>query len=172
MHLQCLQVMARFPAERLQLSTSEPVEVLWDCHHADVYVLKVGGLAVEELPEETPESSIRLKLTLSPPGKLIQDIERFAATMQLALEKAPRPQVKEKLLLAACHVPSAKLFVFSEDAVLTAQASGPQTWDLEVAGPFKSRRVPCQEADLVIHLGKEASTRLLSQFFHLVRAQL
>jgi hypothetical protein len=73
--------------------------------------------------------------------------------------------------LAACHVPDAKLFIFSEAATMKVKP-GEAALELEIAGKFHSRRIPCQEADLVVHLTKADSLRLLGAAYQIVRAGL
>ena len=174
MLIPCSLAQARFPGEGLRLHNSEPARMLWDCHHGDTFVLKVGHLTVETIPEDSAAPVIRLELSLSPPEKQIPEIEGFAAIMGLApkaLSSLPE-ELLLRLTLAAAHIPGAQLFIFSEEAELLARRGTPGTWELQVTGPFRSRRIPCQEADILIHLDRPATNHLLSYFFTLVRGRI
>lgn len=172
MLIPCALAQARFPVEGHRLYNAEPAQMLWDCHHGDTFVLQVGHLSVEKIPEADTGPEIRLEVSLSQPEKQIPEIERFAAVMELALQ-ALSPLPEELLvspILAAAHIPGPQWFIFSEDAELKSRSDTAGEWELQVTGPFRSRRIPCQEADILIHLDRPATTRLLSYFFSLVRA--
>ena len=173
MHLTCTMTQAVFPLEGVRLYTEKPLPLLWDCHHGDTFVLKVGELAVVTLSEEVVVSPIILEVSLAPVGEVLSKIEHFAAHHNLAL--APWPTLPEELVepltLAACHLPEAKLFVFCESPTLQARATPEGNVQLEVTGDFKSRKVPCQETDLMLHLERPHSSRLLSFCFSIVRGR-
>jgi len=171
MYLTCTRAQALFPAADIKLYTEEPLSLLWDCHHGDTFVLKVGGLATAPLSGEAAVNSIVLEVSLASPDEVINKMEQFAAQHNLSLgpwSTLPEELV-EPLTLAACHLPEAKLFVFCETATLTARANPEGNMQLLVTGEFKSRKVPCQETDLLIHLERPQSTHLLSYCFTVVQ---
>ena len=174
MHLNALETQAWFPGEGIKLSAEKPLSLLWDCHHGDTFVLMVGGLAAEPFSGEAATEPIILEVSLAPFGEVLGKIEHFAALHNLAMAPLPTlPEaLEEPLTLAACHLPAAKLFVFSEKAVLTARATLEGNVRLTVAGDFKSRKLPCQETDIVLHLERPGATRLLSYCFSLVRGKV
>lgn len=174
MHLTSIKTQACFPAEGIKLSAPKPLSLLWDCHHGDTFVLLVGGLAAEPFSGEAPAEPIILEVSLAPFGEVIGKIEQFAAhhNLPLAPLAAPPEAMEEPLTLAACHLPEAKLFVFSEKALLTAHVTAEGTVRLTVAGDFKSRKLPCQATDLVLHLERPGAARLLSYCFTLVRGRI
>jgi len=172
MHLTSLETQALFPSVKFRLFSEQPLSLLWDCHHGDTFVLKLGGLTVQPL-EETAGEEITLELSLAPVPELLSKMEHFAAHHNLAVKPLPQPpeELTEPLTLAACHLPEAKLFVFSEQATLTARATPDGNLRLTVQGDFKSRTVPCQEADLLLHLERANSSRLLSYCYTVVRGR-
>jgi hypothetical protein len=174
MHLTTNTAHAGFPAEGIKLSAEKPLSLLWDCHHGDTFVLMLGGLATEPCSKEAPALPIILEVSLAPFGEVLGKIEQFAAHHNLPMAPlAALPEaMEEPLTLAACHLPEAKLFVFSEKAVLTVRATPEGNVRLTVAGDFKSRKVPCQATDLVLHLERPGAARLLSYFFTLVRGRV
>jgi hypothetical protein len=171
MHLTCTQLQAWFPSEGWKVVNENPYPLLWDCHHGDTFVLMAKGLTAEPLSGEASAQPITLEVSLTPHARVLVDIETFAAHQNLAL--APWPtlpeELAEPLTLAACHLPGPKLFVFSEKATLTARATPEGNVQLTVTGDFKSRKVPCQEIDLLFHLERANSSRLLSYCYSLVR---
>lgn len=173
MHLTCTLAQARFPSEGFKVFNERPLSLLWDCHHGDTFVLLVKGLTVEPLSGDAPPDLITLELSLAPHAEVLSKIETFAAHHNLAL--APWPTLPEKLeeplTLAAVHLPNPKLFVFSEEATLTARATPEGNLELLANGDFKSRKVPCQETDLLLHLERPHSSRLLSFCFSIVRGR-
>jgi hypothetical protein len=112
-----------------------------------------------------------LEVSLAPPDEMLSKFEHFAAQHNLApaLWHTLPEELVEPLTLAACHLPEAKLFVFCETATLTARATPEGNMQLLVTGEFKSRNVPCQETDLVLHLERAHATRLLSYCFSVVQ---
>jgi|WetSurMetagenome_2_1015567.scaffolds.fasta_scaffold30742_2 hypothetical protein len=173
MHLICTRAQALFPPEGFKVLNDTPLSLLWDCHHGDTFVLMVKGLKVESLAAEAVPGSITLEMSLAPFSETLATIENFAAHHNLALaSRATLPEeLEEPLTLAACHLPDAKLFVYSEKALLTARATPEGTMRLTVTGDFKSRKVPCQETDLLLHLERPGSTRLLSYCFSVIRGR-
>jgi hypothetical protein len=173
MHLTCTQLQAWFPSEGWKVVNEKPLPMLWDCHHGDTFVLMAKGLTAEPLSGEASAQPITLEVSLTPHTQVLVDIETFAAHHNLAL--APWPtlpeEVAEPLTLAACHLPGPKLFVFSEKATLSVRATPEGNVRLTVTGNFKSRKVPCQEIDLVFHLERANASRLLSYCYSLVRGR-
>lgn len=173
MYLTCTKAQALFPSLEVKLYTDNPLPLLWDCHHGDTFVLKVGPLAVAPLSGEVAAEPISLELNLASPAELINKIEQLAAEHNLALAIWPAlpDELEVPLTLAACHLPEIKLFVFCETPTLTARATPEGNVQFEVRGDFKSRKVPCQETDLLLHLERAESTRLLSYCFGVVRGR-
>ena len=173
MHLTCTRTQALFPSEGVKLYNEKPLSLLWDCHHGDTFVLKVGGLAVQPFSGEAAAGPILLEVSLAPPAEVLNKIEYFASYHNLAL--APWPTLPEELVepltLAACHLPEAKLFIFCETATLAARATPEGNLQLQVTGDFRSRKVPCQDTDLLLHLERDQATRLLTFSFTVVRSR-
>ncbi|MGQ9689037.1 MAG: hypothetical protein ACUVXF_09660 [Desulfobaccales bacterium] len=174
MHLVCLAARFCLPSEGIRLFTPEPLPLLWDCHHGDTFVMKVGGLAVEPYSEGAPAEPISLEIGLAPPSEVLAKFETFAAHHNLPLSAWPDlpAEVRQPLTLAACHLPEAKLFVYCDQAVLSARATPEGNLRLIVSGDFNRRKIPCQETDLVLHLERADAGRLLSYCFTLVRGRL
>jgi len=173
MYLSCTFLQARFPFEGWQVFTEKPLPLLWDCHHGDTFVLMAKGLTATPLSPDTPAEPLSLEVSLTPDAGVLREIETFAAHHNLALTGWPTlpEELEEPLTLAACHLPGPKLFLFCEKATLTARATAEENVRLTVTGDFKSRKVPCQETDLVLHLERPNSTRLLSYFFSMLRSR-
>jgi hypothetical protein len=173
MHLTCTFLQARLPSEGWQVFSKKPVPLLWDCHHGDTFVLMAKGLTSEPLSQDTAAGPITIEVSLAPDADVLREIETFAAHHNLALAGWPTlpEELVEPLTLAACHLPGPKLFAFSEKATLTARATPEGNVRLTVTGDFKSRKVPCQETDLVLHLERANSTRLLSYCFSMLRGR-
>ena len=173
MHLTCAITQAPFTSEGLKVFSNKPLPLLWDCHHGDTFVLKLGGLAVESLTGKTTSEPITLEVSLAPVPEVLGKIENFAAHHNLAL--SPWPTVPEELVepltLAACHLPEAKLFVFCETPTLTARATSEGNLQLKITGDFKSRKVPCQETDFLFHMERAPTSRLLSFCYTVVRGR-
>jgi hypothetical protein len=171
MHLTCTSVQARFPSEGWKVVNDKNLELLWDCHHGDTFVLMVKGLTVLPLSGEAGAEPIIFEVSLAPVAEVLGKIETFAAHHNLALAAYPTlpEELAEPLTLAACHLPGERLFVFSEQATLTARATPEGNVRILVAGDFTSRKIPCQETDLVLHLERPNSSRLLSFCFSMVR---
>jgi hypothetical protein len=173
MHLTCTLLQARFPSEGWQVFNEKPLSLLWDCHHGDTFVLLAKGLTAEPVSPDTAAEPIIFEVSLAPSSQVLGEIETFAAHQNLALTPwATLPEkLEEPLTLAACHLPGPKLFIFSEQAALTARATPEGNVRLAVTGDFKSRKVPCQENDVVLHLERANSSRLLSYCFSMVRGK-
>ncbi|MFZ2089031.1 MAG: hypothetical protein WAU47_10675 [Desulfobaccales bacterium] len=174
MHLTCTKTQALFPGEGVKLSSDKPLSLLWDCHHGNTFVLMVAGLNMEPWSGENAVEPATLEVSLAPFPEVLGKIEHFAAHHNLAIALlSPLPEaLEEPLTLAAGHLPEAKLFVFCEQAVLTARATSEGNVRLSVAGNFKSRKLPCQETDIVLHLERPSATRLLSYCYSLVRGRI
>ena len=173
MYLTCTLAQALFPPEGFKVFNDQPLSLLWDCHHGDTFVLMVKGLKVEPLSGGDAPEPITLEVSLAPVNEVLGAMENFAAHHNLALTPlASLPEeLEEPLTLAACHLPGDKLFVYSEKAVLAARATPEGNIRLMVKGDFKSRKIPCQETDLLLHLERPGSTRLLSYCFSVLRGR-
>jgi hypothetical protein len=170
MLIPCTRFQASFadPGISLKLKASAPI--IWD-EHGGTFVLKVDDLEVTELTAPPAESGCRLEISLTPGADLARALEEFAALHQLPLAPPPALDPEESALLAACHLPGRNLFVFAEEPTLTAIRRG-ETVELAVLGDFKSRRVPCQATDLVIHLTKATMTKLVAFVLSQARTEL
>lgn len=165
MLVDCLAVEARFPVAGYALHHREPCRLKWDCHHGSTFILRVTGLSMaREVDPDSADSSILIKMSLQPRERFISEAKRFAAHHGLEISRFPDlpPTLTVPALLSAAHLPEAGVFVFSEKSALTARAGDKPPCELTVTGPFQVRRIPSLEADLVIHLDKPASARLLS----------
>jgi hypothetical protein len=158
----CLRVQANFPAEKLRLVDRDGTRLVWD-EHGGTFVLRVEGLEVLEAPVLEGEADIQLEVALPEAETLAQGLEDFARGHGLRLGAAPAgEELTEALLLAACRLPERKLFIFCEAPRLRARLIEPRLLELAVTGAFRSRRVPCQETDLVLHLDPPAMSRVLA----------
>lgn len=158
----CPTVEANFPAEKLRLANRAPARLVWD-EHGGTMVLRVEGLEVLEAPELKGEAGIRLEVALPAPAALARQIEGFAGRHALRLVPGLlRAEFSETPFLAAAHIAGNNLFCYCEEPRLTVRRRETQVMELWVAGAFKSRRVPCQETDVVIHLDAAAMARLLA----------
>lgn len=174
MHLNCTMAKGLFAAEGFQVVNDKPLPFLWDCHHGNTFVLMVQGLLAEPFSGENAAEPLILELDLTPWAEVHGVMELFAAAHNLPLTPLkPLPEtLEEPLTLAACHLPGASLFIYCETATLTARATPRGNIRLAVQGSFKSRKVPCRETDLLLHLERPGSTRLLSYAYTLVRQRL
>ncbi len=174
MHLNCTMAKGLFAAEGFQVVNDQPLPFLWDCHHGDTFVLMVKGLLAEPVSGETTLAPVILELDLTPWAEVHGAMEHFAAAHNLPLTPLkPLPEtLEEPLTLAACHLPGASLFIYCESPTLMARATPQGNIVLAVQGSFKSRKVPCRETDLLLHLERPGSTRLLSYVYTLVRQRL
>ena len=161
------QVVVADPGIRLARHT--PGFMVWD-EHGGTFVLRVEELAATEAAGES-ESAIILEIPLSLPEELIRSLEEFAAQQQLPLAPPSGPELEEDVVLAACHLPVQKLFVFAEEPHLLVKRCG-EAVEITLTGAFKSRRVPCQATDLVIHLTRASMARLVALVLSLARGGL
>jgi hypothetical protein len=160
MLIPCTRFQASFADPGIRLELKVPAPIIWD-EHGGTFVIRVGDLEVAELTAPPSESGCRLEICLTPGADPVNALEEFAGLHQLPLA-SPSPQdLEEPALLAACHLPGRNLFIFAEEPILKATRRG-ETVELAVLGNFKARRVPCQTADLVIHLSKAAMARLVA----------
>lgn len=158
------QVVVADPGIRLARHT--PGFMVWD-EHGGTFVLRVEELAATEAAGES-ESAISLEIPLSLPEGLIRSLEEFAAQQELPLAPPSGPELEEDVVLAACHLPVQKLFVFAEEPRLLVKRCG-EAVEITLTGAFKSRRVPCQATDLVIHLTRASMARLVALVLSLAR---
>jgi len=153
---------------KIRLDRLTPGFMVWD-EHGGTFVLRVDELAATEVTAGESETGIILEIPLFPGEGLIRSLEEFAAEQQLPLTPPSGPELLEEAVLAACHLPGQNLFVFAEAPRLAVKRRG-EAVELAVEGLFKTRRVPCQETDLVIHLTKAAMARLVALVLNLARA--
>ena len=168
MLIPCSRVQAIFAVQGVRLDRPTPASMVWD-EHGGTFVLRVGELAATEVAAGEPETGIILEIPLSAREELIRSLEEFAAQQQLPLAPPSGPELVEDVVLAACHLPGQKLFVFAEEPRLEVKKRG-EAVELVLTGAFKSRRVPCQETDLVVHLTRAAMSRLVALVLSLARA--
>ncbi len=168
MLLSCPKVQAVFPQEDLQVEHEPPAWVRWD-EHGGTFILRVVGLKAIEASGAASEASLTLEVAVNDAPALQEKIQEFAGHHQLPLSPpAGLPaELLEQPILAACHIPEKQLFVYCEASELTVGSSAGGNLELKVTGAFRSRRVPCQEGDLVIHLSSPAMARVLSFFLAL-----
>jgi hypothetical protein len=159
------RVVLTTPGIRLERAT--PGFMVWD-EHGGTFVLRVEDLEVSEGDAGGAAGGISVDIPLTDREELIRSLEEFAARQQLPLAPAPEPELLTEVVLAACHLPAQNLFVFAEGPGLAVKRRG-EAVELLVSGAFKTRRVPCQTADLVIHLDKGAMARLLAVVLSLAR---
>jgi hypothetical protein len=170
MLIPCSRAQAVVAAPGFRLERHAPGFMVWD-EHGGTFVLRVDELAVTAVGSGASETGIILEIPLSPREEFIRSLEEFAAQQQLPLPSPTGPELREEAVLAACHLPGQKLFVFAEAPLLTVKKRG-EAVELAVEGHFKTRRLPCQETDLVIHLTRAAMARLVSLVLSLARAGL
>lgn len=157
----CPRVKANFPVEDLCLA-SAAARLVWD-EHGGTFVLRVEGLELLEPAEPRGETEIWLEVALPEPAILSRSLAGFAGEHGLRLgAEAAGAELAETPLLAACHVPGKKLFIFCEAPNLSLWLNEGKNLEMRVTGVFKARRVPSQEADIIIHLSLASMTRLLS----------
>ncbi|MEJ5329629.1 MAG: hypothetical protein WHT07_05725 [Desulfobaccales bacterium] len=164
MHLTCTFWEATFPGAPAALRGTPPLTVSLDCHDRPPYILRVAPLESTPMPAAADTDLIRFRLSLSPGREMQAALRNFAVLHSLPLTPPTTPEEvwEEPLLLAASHLAEGKMFIFSEKAVLRCRQSGPVEVECEVTGPFKARRLPCQETDVILHLEAPATARLLS----------
>ncbi len=163
MLLHCPRVQALFPQEKILLEHDGPAWMLW-AEHGGTLILRVGDLKFREIAGVGDASGLFLEVDLSPGAALISQIEDFAAQHNLPLTPLapPEPEFSARPLLAACHIPEYKKFIFAEESRLQARPTPGGAVEMQVRGAFRTRTVPCQEADLVIHLTPGDLAGLLS----------
>jgi hypothetical protein len=169
MLIPCSRAQAVVADSGIRLDRTTPGFMVWD-EHGGTFVLRVEELVATEVAAGELPTGITVEIPLAAPERLIPSLEGFAAQQQLPLALPPSgPELQEEIVLAACHLPEQKLFVFAEEPHLAVKKRG-ESVELAVTGSFKARRVPCQETDLVIHLTKAAMARLVSLVLSLARA--
>jgi hypothetical protein len=164
------RVQAVIEDPKIRLERQAPGFMVWD-EHGGTFVLRVDDMAATEAAASQGEAGMVLEIPLSAGEGLIGSLEEFAAQQQLAVAPPGGAELLEEAVLAACHLPGQNLFVFAEGPRLAVTRRG-EAVELRVEGLFKTRRVPCQEADLVIHLTKAAMGRLVGLVLSLARAGL
>ena len=171
MLLHCPRVQALFPQEKILLEHDGPAWMLW-AEHGGTLILRVGDLQFREIAGVGDASGLFLEVDLSPPATLIPQIEDCAAQHNLTLTPLapPEPEFNARPILAACHIPEYKKFIFAEESRLQARPTPGDSVEMEVRGAFRARTVPCQEADLVIHLTPGDLAGLLSYLRAVARA--
>jgi hypothetical protein len=127
-----------------------------------------------DLPGEASEAGLSLEISVADGPVLQEKIAGFAGHHHLQLHppSGPLGELREQPVLAACHIPDKQLFVYCETSELVARPSAAGNLELKITGAFRTRRVPCREGDLVIHLTPPSMGRLLSYFFALAHAQI
>jgi len=170
MLLPCPKVHAVFFRENLEMGHEPPAWVRWD-EHGGTFILRVVGLKLTDASPAASGEVLFLEVALTEAPALQEKIQGFAARHHLPLHPLPGPPGKllEQPILAACHVPEKQLFVYCEGAELSARPSPAGNLELGITGEFRTRRVICQEGDLIIYLDAPAMGRLLSYFFALAR---
>jgi len=171
MLLHCPRVQALFPQENLFLEHDGPAWMLW-AEHGGTLILRIGDLQFRKIAGAGEESGLFLEVDLPPAENVIPQIEGCAAQHNLTLAPMapPEPEFSARPLLAACHIPEHKKFIFAEESRLQARATPGGTVEVEVRGAFRTRTVPSQEADMVIHLLPGDLTGLLSYLRAVARA--
>jgi hypothetical protein len=166
MLIPCSRAQAVLGDPHIRLDGPTAGAMVWD-EHGGTYVLRVDELAAVAAAGQD-EAGISLEIPLSAGEELIRSLEDFAAQQQLPLAPPPGPELLEEAVLAACHLPEQNLFVFAEGPRLVVKKRGTAV-ELAVTGDFKTRRVPCRETDLVIHLTKATMARLVALVLSLAR---
>jgi len=171
MLLHCPRVQALFPQEKVLLEHDGPAWMLW-AEHGGTLILRVGELKFREIAGVGDASGLFLELDLSPAENLIHKIEDFAAQHNLTLSPLapPESEFSARPVLAACHIPEYKKFIFAEESRLLARPRIAGAVEMEVRGAFRARAVPSQEADMVIHLLPGDLAGLLSYLRAVARA--
>ncbi len=167
MRLALKKVQAIFPGDQVRLEAAGEASMFWD-EHGGTFVVRLEGLKICPWPGEECAPGVRLVLELTPHETVIRELQNFAGAMNLPPAPAPAaPEVTEQPFLVAAHVPDRSLFIFAEEAQLAARGAAPGEMEIEVTGAFRSRRVSCQEHDVVLHLTPAAVARLVAFLGHL-----
>jgi hypothetical protein len=163
MRLRCTLVQAVFAPDQIRLANSAPVDLVWD-EHGGTFVLHTEGLEAREEADPGALAGILVQAEADQPGFAAADLQAFAGLHRLPLGPPgpPDPEFTEAPILAAFHVPIKGLFVYCEEPVLHVRPRASGGLELTVTGAFRSRRVPCRETDLVIHLTAAGMARLLT----------
>ena len=167
MQIPCCRAQVVVADPGIRLTRHTPGFMVWD-EHGGTFVLRVEELAPAEASAGEPETGIILEIPLLAREELIRSLEEFAAQHQLPLVPPTGPELEEDVVLAACHLPVQKLFVFAEEPRLVVKRCG-EAVEITLTGAFKSRRGPRQETDLVIHLTRASMARLVAFVLNLVR---
>ena len=167
MLIPCSRAQARFADPGIRLARYTPGFMVWD-EHGGTFVLRVDELAATEVAAGETETGIILEIPLSAREELIRSLEGFAAQQQLPPAPPAGPELLEDVILAACHLPVQKLFVFADAPRLVVKRRG-EVVELTLTGAFKARRLPCQETDLIIHLTRVNMARLVALVLSLAR---
>lgn len=172
MLLHCPRVQALFPQEHIRLEHQGPAWMHWT-EHGGTLILKVGDLKFAEISDPGGESGLFLEVEVLPPETLVHKIEGFAAKQSLTLPPLASPPASACIIqpiLAACHIPLQKKFIFAEESLLEARPGKAGIVEITVRGEFRTCPIPCQEGDMVIHLKPRDLAQLLSHLRAWARA--
>ncbi len=162
MRLALKEVQAIFPGDQVRLEAAGEASMFWD-EHGGTFVVRLEGLKACPWPGEEGAAGVRLVLDLTGRETILRELQAFAGAMNLPPAPAPAaPEVTEQPFLVAAHVPDRSLFIFAEAAQLAARGAAPGEVEIEVTGSFRSRRLICQEHDIVLHLEPAAVARLVA----------
>ena len=167
MLIPCSRIQAIFADQGVRLDRRTPASMVWD-EHGGTFVLRVDELAATEVAAGETETGIILEIPLSAREELRRSLEEFAAQQQLPLAPPASPELQEDVVLAACHLPVQNLFVFAEAPRLVVKRRG-EAVELTLTGAFKTRRLPCQVTDLIIHLTRVNMARVVALVLSLAR---
>jgi len=153
MLLHCPRVQVLFLREKIFLEHDGPAWMHWD-EHGGTLILRIGDLKFQEIAGTGAETGFFIKVELSPAATVVHEIEGCAAKHNLPLTPVAPPAsgFSARPILAACHIPAKKMFIFAEESQMQVRPCPGGAVEMEVQGAFRSRTVPCQEADLVVHL--------------------
>ena len=170
MLLPCSRVQVLFPQEKIYLEHQGPPPLLLD-EHGGTLIVKAMDLQLTEIAAPGEESGLFLEVELTPQEDLVREIAAFGTEQSLPLPPAAPAPVSclVRPILAACHLPGPKKFIFAEDSRLEASPGQAGIMNLAVQGKFKARTVPCQEADMVIHLAPVDLAQLLGYMLALIQ---
>ena len=140
MLLHCPRVQVLFPREKIRLEHEGPAWMLW-AEHGGTLILKVGDLKFAEIAAPVEESGLFLEVEMIPPETLVQQIEGFAAQQSLILPPPASPPAEACIIqpiLAACHIPLQKKFIFAEESQLEARPGKTGFVTIAVQGEFRA----------------------------------